>query len=137
MSKVALSKMVFSPDGLAQAFIDRSWYYIKRDGSTLPVITYDNGADYFAEGLVRSRVDGKTAYFDTQFKQTIPPKYDWAWPFEHGKALVCIGCVEAAPDGPEHRMVVGGRWGYIDHQGHEIVSVTHSREEIMKMERNK
>jgi len=136
VSQASLSKMFFSADGLARAFIDHSWYYIKRDGSTLPVITYDNGADYFSEGLVRSRIDGKIAYFDAQFKQLIPPKYDWAWPFEHGKAVVCIGCVEAPRNDSEHRRVVGGRWGYIDHHGHEIVSVTHSREEILKMERH-
>ena len=135
VSKKVLSKMSLSADGLAQALIDHSWYYVKRDGSTLPVITFDNGADYFSEGLVRARIDGKIAYFDAQFKQIIPPKYDWAWPFENGKALVCLGCAEPAPNGEEHRMMEGGRWGYIDHNGREIVSVTHSRDEIMKLER--
>jgi len=133
--KAALTKMDFSPDGLAQAFIEHSWYYIKRDGSTLSVVTFDNGADYFSEGLVRSRINGKIGYFDKQFKQMIPPRYDWAWPFKRGKAVVCIGCVEAPADGSEHRMVAGGRWGYIDHHGHEIVSVTHSSEKILEMER--
>jgi WG containing repeat len=137
VSKTLLSKMFLSEDGLARALIDHTWYYIKRDGTTLPVIWYDSGADDFSEGLVRSRMDGKIGYFDVQFRQVIPPKYDWAWPFEGGKALVCIECVESAPD-PYcgHTMVEGGRWGYIDRQGREIVSVTHSREEIMKFEKH-
>ena len=88
LSQAVLSRMFFDPDGFGRAFIDHGWYYVKRDGTTLPVITYDNGADYFSEGLVRSRIDGKIAYFDTEFKLVIPPKYDWGGPFEDGKALV-------------------------------------------------
>lgn len=132
VSKAALAKMYLNQDGLAQALIDHSWYYIKRDGATLPVITFDNGADYFSEGLVRSRVGGKIAYFDAQFKQVIPPKYDWGWPFEDGKALVCIGCAEGVRDGEGHSKVEGGRWGYIDRNGREVVNVTHLREELIK-----
>jgi hypothetical protein len=132
ISQAALSKMSFSADGLARAFIKHRWYYIKKDGTTLPVITYDNGADYFSEGLVRSRVASKIAYFDTQFKQVIPAKYDWGWPFEDGKALVCTGCVESAPDSDGHMTMKGGRWGYIDRNGRQIVTVTHLREELIK-----
>lgn len=132
ISQAALSKMSFSADGLAQAFIEHRWYYTKMDGTTLPVITYDNGADDFSEGLVRSRVAGKIAYFDTGFKQVIPANYDWGWPFDDGKALVCIGCVESAPDSDGHTTMKGGRWGYIDRNGREIVSVTHLREELIK-----
>jgi len=83
--------MDFSPDGLAQAFIEHSWYYIKRDGSTLSVITFDNGADYFSEGLVRSRINGKIGYFDKQFKQTIPPRYDWLGPSNVAKLSSALG----------------------------------------------
>ncbi|MFL6585216.1 MAG: WG repeat-containing protein [Chthoniobacterales bacterium] len=120
---------------MAQALIERTWYYVKRDGATLPVITYDNGADYFSEGLVRSRLAGKIAYFNKQFEQVIPPRYDWGWPFENGKALVCVGCAEAAPDADQHTMMQGGRWGYINHSAREVVGVTHSFEEIMKWKR--
>lgn len=124
--------MFVNEDGLAQALIDQGWYYIKRDGTTLHVITFDNGADYFSEGLVRSLVAGKIVYFDTEFKQVISPKYDWGWPFENGKALVCIGCAEGARDSDGHSKMEGGRWGYIDRNGREVVGVSHSREELIK-----
>lgn len=110
-----------SVKGLASAIIAGQWYYIKPDGQTLPVVTYDNGADYFSEGLVRSLQNGKIAYFDSNFKQVLPPKYDWAWPFENGSALVCLGC-KAEREG-EHSGMIGGVWGYIDKQGHEVVPV--------------
>ncbi|MEY2505079.1 MAG: hypothetical protein QOG27_1359 [Verrucomicrobiota bacterium] len=137
VSRAAAQEMSCSADGLAAAFIDHGWYYVKKDGRTLSVVTSDNGADYVSEGLVRSRVAGKIAYFDTDFRQVVPPTYDWGWPFEGGKALVCRGCVESAPDNDGHTMREGGSWGYIDRKGHEIVSVTRSREEIRKWERPK
>src|SRR3954471_11715481 len=109
VSKAALESGFFFEHGLARALIDHTWYYIKRDGTTLAVITFDNGPDDFAEGLTRSRINDKIAYFDRQFKQVIPPKYDWGWPFENGKALVCVGCKEHSRHGDEHRRMEGGR----------------------------
>jgi hypothetical protein len=54
--------MSFSSDGLAQAFIDGQWHYIKRNGDTLPVVRYDNGADYFSEGFACSRETGSNSH---------------------------------------------------------------------------
>lgn len=105
-------------DGMFTIYLQQQRYYVKPDGAYLSVINFDNGPDYFVEGLVRSRVDGKIGYFDRQFKQVIPPVYDFGWPFENGRALVCIGC-KPAPDG-EHTAMVGGSWGYIDNNGHRL-----------------
>jgi WG repeat protein len=123
--------MSFSSDGLAQAFIDGQWHYIKRNGDTLPVITYDNGADYFSEGLVRSIRNGKIAYYTADFAQAVPPRYDWGWPFENGRALVCRGCKKDETDKSEHIPVVGGEWGYIDRHGIEVVPVRLSQAEAL------
>ena len=126
-----LQRMSFSADGLAQAWIDGQWHYIKRNGDTLPVITYDNGADYFSEGLVRSIRNGKIAYYTVDFAQAVPPRYDWGWPFENGRALVCRGCRKDKTDGLEHIPVVGGEWGYIDRHGTEVVPVRLSEAEAL------
>ncbi|NEV64594.1 WG repeat-containing protein [Thiorhodococcus minor] len=83
--------------------------------------TLDNGPDPFAEGLVRSRRAGRILYVDVHFREVIGPRYDWGWPFAQGRALVCRGC-RPLQDG-EHSRVSGGRWGWIDRQGREVVPV--------------
>lgn len=118
-----LRKMHFDADGLATTLIDGQWFYVKRDGSSLAVITYDNGADDFSEGLVRGLRNGKVAYFNNAFKQVIAPKYDWGWPFRDGHALVCSGCSSQSTDSHGHTSLDGGVWGYIGSDGREVVPV--------------
>lgn len=132
-------KLVLSPEhlqrlsyqeGVASVAIEGEWCYVKRSGELLQVVAYDNGPDYFAEGLVRSPVDGKIAYYDAAFRQVLPPTYDWAWPFEGGRALVCKGCRLGEPDVEGHTSLEGGLWGYIDPSGKEVVPVTYTRETV-------
>ncbi|AKJ43083.1 WG repeat-containing protein [Pragia fontium] len=120
-------KLHFSPqllkkadysEGMTDIYMDKSAYYVKPDGRALEVIIFDNGPDGFAEGLVRSRVNGKIGYFNRRFEQVIPADYDFGWSFENGRALVCSGC-QPQPDG-EHTAMVGGLWGYIDKQGNPL-----------------
>jgi len=115
-------------EGYATMLIAGDWYYVKDDGTALLVLTYDNGPDAWSEGLARSRRDGKVVYVNEAFEEVVGPRYDWGWPFEDGRALVCLGCrLEESDD--EHRAVVGGRWGYVDASGAEVVPVRYSREE--------
>lgn len=130
ISEDHLKRLHFDADSLAQILIDGQWFYVKPDGRQLPVVTYDNGADYFAEGLVRSSVGARIAYFDLNFAAVVPPKYDWGWPFENGLALVCNGCRRGSADADGHVPMEGGVWGYIDRRGQEVVPVTHSRERL-------
>lgn len=127
-----LSRMRFNADGLAVLSVSGQHYYVKPGGALLPVLAYDNGADGFSEGLTRSRVAGKVAFFDADFTQVIPPKYDWAWPFEAGRALVCLGCRAGPPDSDNHVAVSGGTWGYVDRKGVEVVPVIYSKEEAQR-----
>lgn len=129
-----LARMHFSK-GPATVLIGRQHFYVKPEGTLLPVITYDNSADFFAEGLTRSLIGGKVAFYDSDFRQVIPPKYDWAFPFEGGRAIVCIGCKLGEPDLLCcHREVTGGRWGVINRQGLEVLPVVFSKEEVLKKE---
>lgn len=86
---------------------------------------FDNGPDYFEEGLARSRVGGKIAYLDRTLRPRIVTGYDWGSPFEHGRADVCVGC-RMEREG-EHSVVVGGKWGVVDHMGRVVVPVTLDR----------
>ena len=127
-----LRRLSYSDNGLATILIGRQHYYVKRSGALLPVVTFDNWADDFSEGLVRSLVQGKVAFFDTNFRGVIAPRYDWAWPFKGGRSLVCLGCIAERSHRDGHITVSGGRWGFINKKGIEVVPVRFSREEAMK-----
>ena len=116
-----LNRMDFSRDGLSPATANGSWHWVRPDGRAVAVVTYDNGADDFEEGLTRGRWQGGMAYYDTQLKRVLATPYDWADRFSGGLAVVCKGCrTERTPDG-EHSFVVGGEWGAIDRQGRLVL----------------
>jgi hypothetical protein len=129
-----LRALDFHSDGLATLVLKRGgWFYVRPNGKSLEVLTYDNGADYFVEGVVRGRRNGKIAFFDRTFRMVLPPKYDFAWPFDNGLASVCSGCKEEhAPDPEHHAALTGGTWGYIDHRGNEVIPVKYSRDEAAR-----
>jgi hypothetical protein len=123
----------FDRYGIAAVWMEglKSFYYVRRNDHMVPVVAYDNGPDAFVEGRARTQVDGKTGYIDRKLRVVIPPRYDWGFPFEHGKAVVCSGCA-LKPDG-EHRLVEGGMWGIVDRSGREIVPLQYrSGEELPK-----
>jgi len=117
ISKAALAALQFDENGLAALQAGHQYYYVRRDGRHLPVITYDNGPDYFQEGLTRARVDGRIGYYDTQLQPAFGERFDWGFPFENGSAEVCNGCHEGPPDAGGHTGIVGGTHFRIDRQG--------------------
>jgi hypothetical protein len=83
-----------------------------------PVMVYDNGPDEFPDSLARSPVGQKVGYIDRRLRLVIPAKYDGAFPFQHGVAVVCLGCTVVS-DG-DHSWYEGGAWGCIDRRGREL-----------------
>ena len=65
---------------------ERGW--IHTDGRKLHYSTAYEGVSIFSEGLAVLCVDGKCGYIDTTFQYVLPPIYQEALPFAHGKALV-------------------------------------------------
>lgn len=127
-----LGKVNFGSSGLAPFWVSGQYFYIKSNGDFLPVIPYDNGADTFREGLVRSVVNSKIAYFNQKLQVVISPEYDWGWPFYNSRALVCSGCKITKPDDDGHKSVKGGLWGYIDKSGNEVVPVKYKQTEVLE-----
>jgi hypothetical protein len=127
----ALEKLSFEPGiSLLPLLVADRFHYARADGLTVEVLPWDNGPDEFSEGLVRSPRDGRIVFLDERLEVVIPPRYDFAWPFENGVALVCTGCRPERESGEEHTSVVGGSWGYVDASGVEVVAVEMgSREE--------
>jgi hypothetical protein len=117
----------FGPDGLGSIVIDaQGLSFVNRQGKTAPALTIDNGPDYIVEGLARTVKAGKVGFVNAELDPVVAPVWDFAFPFDHGVAVVCTGCVSApASPGDEHRTMTGGKWGYIDKRGKVVVPVEH------------
>ena len=79
------------------------------------IFKYDNGPDYFSEGLIRIIKDGKIGYANELGKIVIEPQYDCAWPFANGKASVSNNC-SIEMEG-EHKIWISENWINIDKKG--------------------
>ncbi len=75
----------------------------------------DNGPDCFREGLARFVEDGRYGFFDQAGGVAIPAQFDYARPFENGRAAVCTGC-QRVKDG-EYTRLTGGQWSWVDREG--------------------
>ena len=107
----------FSDRAIAAVIDSKGWACIDTQGKILvrPFI-FDNGPDFFSEGLARFREDGRIGFFDEAGRKVIPAQFDFAWPFENGVARVGSGCREIKlPD--EHTTVEGGVYATIDRTG--------------------
>ncbi len=113
VSKKVAIDLDYDGDGLAYLRTRDGFLYVNSQGYARQVISYDNGPDYFAAGLARTRQNGKIGYFDKSLKMVIAPAYDFGFPFSEGRAIVCNGCVEQQKG--EHKIMVGGLWGAIVH----------------------
>lgn len=88
-------------------------------GDQFTVYQYDNGDDYFSEGLQRIvDKDGKIGFRDSIGKVIIPPQYAFAFPFKDGYAKVTdSGRLEAVDKSGEHHRWVSDSWYYVDKAG--------------------
>jgi hypothetical protein len=112
-----LRSLSFDSGGLATVRVDDGWMYVDRYGKALitGVPTFDNGPDYFNDGLVRFVKDGKYGFANRTGRVVIQPIYDGAMPFEKGKAKVCKGCfIRTAGD---YQFFSGGQWFLLDTRG--------------------
>ena len=109
------------------AIIGSTLYYVNSAGKSATVLWYDNGADYFQEGLARTTRDGKVGFIDRGLTEIIAPSWDFAFPFDGGLAMVCQGC-RPHPVDDEYSEMRGGVWGYIDREGKAVVPVQFKRE---------
>ncbi len=106
-------------------------HFVAATGKTAAAYVFDNGPDYFVEGLARFVRDDKIGFVNEQLERVVPAEWDFAFPFEGGVARVCRGCrLEPVSPGDEHRSPVGGKWGYVDPQGRVVVAVEYELDEL-------
>jgi hypothetical protein len=114
-----LQSMDFSrKDGLVGLYYIDGTAYVNKAGKVVRTFTFDNGPDYFVEGLARMlSADGKFGFINRNLDMVIPPRYDFAAAFSpEGRAAFCLGCTKKKRQ-PEGAAWVGGQWGYIDISG--------------------
>jgi hypothetical protein len=128
VSSAVLADGTFGDDGLAVIWIDEQLYFVNRTGRTAPAFLFDNGADYFVEGLARTTRDGRIGFVNTELVEVVAPEWHFAEPFADGFAKVCVDCLEERKG--EHTIMVGGKWGLIDRTGALVVPVLYDREAI-------
>jgi hypothetical protein len=94
------------------------WIAIDRNQNSLyDIVSFDNGPDYFHEGLVRAKRNGKMGFADKFGQIAIPCEYDFAWWFENGKAKVTFNAREIRDKYDDHTRIESDEWFYIDKNG--------------------
>lgn len=119
------NKLWFNEDGLADIRIHDGIYYINKNAHLVRTHLFDNGPDYFKEGLARTIKNNKFGFINKKLDIVIKPEYDFAFPFVNGQAKVCNGCSIKLVG--EHKTVEGGQWGIIDKQGNVVTEVKYEQ----------
>ena len=122
IEKSVFKKIDFDKSGLAGGSIGNDGcFWLNKKGLLRKTFCYDNGADYFQEGLARYvGPDGLFGYINKKLKIVIPAKYSFGFPFSKGNARVCQGCKEEKTTDSEHTSLAGGQWMILNIKG-EIV----------------
>ena len=118
-------KMAFNNQRLSALFSNGDCYWVTSGGKIMRTYCFDNGSDYFVDGLARYiSPKGKFGFMDEKLRIVIPAQFDFVFPFENGKAQYCNGCKSVQAG--EHSSMTGVDWRYIDKSGHPIESKTAS-----------
>ncbi len=97
------------------------WITIDRNQNALyDIVSFDNGPDYFYEGLVRAKRNGKMGFANKYGQITISCKYDFVWWFKDGKAKVTFDAREIRDQYDDHTRIESDEWFYIDKNGKRI-----------------
>ncbi len=115
----------FSKYGIADVYMDasREWLKIDKSGKTIVnSFFFDNGPDYYVNGLSRFVKNKKMGFMDRQGHVVISAEYDWAGIFTYNFPItvVATGCKLVKYSECDERME-GGKWGAIDRHGKVII----------------
>lgn len=133
LNEKTFKKVWFNADGLADIRIHDGIYYINKKAQLIRTHLFDNGPDYFKEGLARTIKNNKFGFINKKLTVVIKPEYDFAFHFVNGQAKVCNGC-SLKPAG-EHKTVEGGQWGVIDKQGNIVTEIKYSKKELESLKK--
>lgn len=116
-----MSVSEFNQYGFASAVEASGFYFIDQTGKhRFQMFAYDNGPDYFADGLARFVEKGKVGFFNERAQVVIPARFDFAAPFENGTSVACNGCKKVMHG--EHWTMEGGKWTVIRKNGKPAIA---------------
>jgi hypothetical protein len=128
ISNNVIADAAYNEEGLAYLYSAAGIFCFNEKGLARRVLTFDNGPDYFQEGLARTEQKGKIGFINKKLSIVVGPEYDFAFPFKNGVSVVCNGCTRKLTG--EHVEVEGGRWGAINTKGKIVQPVMHSKSEL-------
>lgn len=94
--------------------------YIKSDGSGYRVVFFDNGPDYFKNGVARYLADGKMGFINKSGDITILAQYKFVSPFHDGYARFCMDCTKEKMG--EHTAIRSDNWQDINLKGNIVIA---------------
>jgi len=111
----------FNRYNIAVVADEKEWKYIDTKGKTIPIkpFIYDNGPDYFEEGLSRYVENGLIGFIDEKCQIVIKAQYEFVTPFKNGYASFCVGY--APMKSGEHFIMAGEGWGAINKKGKVVI----------------
>lgn len=113
--------LLFDKNGLGCVVIGGGKaFYITKKGFSRRTLFFDNGCDYFEDGLARGYENGKMVYIDKNLNVVLKPKFEWLVPFDYNHAIVCNGPFETIQEG-EYTRMTKGQCGLIDKSGKLVV----------------
>lgn len=96
-------------------------YYSPEGKRIANIFFFDNGPDYYSEGLRRIVKDNKIGFINRKNIIVISPRFDFAFPFKNGYALVIKDPVYETMG--EHTAVHGGKYGLVNRLGRLVVPI--------------
>lgn len=128
ISNKVLANASYDENGLGFLYSSVGIFYFTKSGLARRTIIFDNGPDYFKDGLARTEWNGKIGFFDKKLSIVIQPNFDFAFPFDNGLSVVCNGCTQKKLG--EHTMMVGGKWGAINKAGGIVKPIIYSESDL-------
>ncbi|MDZ4794318.1 MAG: WG repeat-containing protein [Bacteroidota bacterium] len=92
-------------DGLAKVWNGDNVGFINHSGEAVIELKYDEANEYFNEGVVGVKKEGKWGFIDTDGKLVVPMKYDYVSSFYDGLA----------------RVILNKKYGFINKKGQEVI----------------
>lgn len=105
------------------AFVTLNYKWVainKQDSIILTPYIFDNGPDYFENGLFRFVENNKIGFANSKGRKIIPAQFDFASPFSEGLAAFSVGGKMEKWD-EEHSTWNGGLWGFINKKGQVVI----------------
>jgi hypothetical protein len=128
ITRSVATRSEYDENGLSYLYSSVGVFYFNEAGLVRRTLMHDNGPDYFRDGLARTEWQGKIGFFDKALTIVIEPRYDFAFPFENGIAVICNGCTKQFAG--EHAELAGGLWGAIDTKGEFVHPIDYSKSEL-------